>query len=244
MDGSPSDFSIHGVFQVRILEWVAISFSRGSSPPRNRTQVSRTAGRHFTLWAKRDSQSLCIYIHTHMYTYVQDKGMVSSKCCCLCKRWWWWCCLVSQLSPMDCNTPGLPVPHHLPKIAQDHVHCISGAIQASHPPMPFFSTSGTFPVTQLFTSDDQNTRATALESVLPANIQGWSPWRLAGLISFCPRDFQKSSPALQLEDINSLVFCLLYGPALPTTCDHWEDHSLDSVDLCQQSDVSAFQHTV
>ena len=40
MDCSPPGFSIHGVFQTRILEWVAISFSRGSSPPRDRTQVS------------------------------------------------------------------------------------------------------------------------------------------------------------------------------------------------------------
>ena len=39
-------------------------------------------------------------------------------------------------NPMDCSTPGLPVPHHLPKIAQVHVHCISDAIQPSHPLMP------------------------------------------------------------------------------------------------------------
>ena len=49
MDCSPPGFSVHGVFQAGILEWVAISFSRGSSPPRDRTQVSRIAGRHFTL---------------------------------------------------------------------------------------------------------------------------------------------------------------------------------------------------
>ena len=41
--------SIHGIFQARILEWVAISFSRGSSLPRDRTQVSRIAGRRFTV---------------------------------------------------------------------------------------------------------------------------------------------------------------------------------------------------
>ena len=40
-------FSIHGIFQARILEWVAISFSRGSSRPRDRTQVSRIVGRCF-----------------------------------------------------------------------------------------------------------------------------------------------------------------------------------------------------
>ena len=37
------------------------------------------------------------------------------------------------------------------------------------------------------------------------------------------------------------MFCLLYGPAHTTICDHWEDHSLDYTDLCQQSDVSAFR---
>ena len=36
-------------------------------------------------------------------------------------------------NPMDCSMPGLPVPHHLPEFAQVHVHCISDAIQPSHP---------------------------------------------------------------------------------------------------------------
>ena len=40
----PMDCTIHGIFQARILEWVAIPFSRGSSQPRDRTQVSRIAG--------------------------------------------------------------------------------------------------------------------------------------------------------------------------------------------------------
>ena len=39
-------------------------------------------------------------------------------------------------NPVDFSTPGLPVPHHLPKFAQVHVHCISDAIQLSHPLMP------------------------------------------------------------------------------------------------------------
>ena len=43
-----SKSSVHGIFQARVLEWIATSFSRGSSPPRNRTQVSRIAGRRFT----------------------------------------------------------------------------------------------------------------------------------------------------------------------------------------------------
>jgi len=50
--------SVHGIFQARILEWVSISFSRGYSPPRDRTQVSRTAGRLFAVWATGEPQDI------------------------------------------------------------------------------------------------------------------------------------------------------------------------------------------
>ena len=51
VDCSPPGSSVHGILQARILEWVAISFSRGSSQPKDRTQVSCIAGRRFSLWA-------------------------------------------------------------------------------------------------------------------------------------------------------------------------------------------------
>ena len=50
-----------------------------------------------------------------------------------------------------------------------------------------FPTSGTFPMSRLFASDDQNTRASASTSVLSLNIQSWSPLRLTDLISLLPR---------------------------------------------------------
>ena len=46
--------SVHGLLQARILEWEAISFSRGSSQPRDRTRVSCITGRFFTVWATRE----------------------------------------------------------------------------------------------------------------------------------------------------------------------------------------------
>ena len=46
--GDPTDYTVHGILQARILEWVAVPFSRGSSQPRDRTQVSRITGRFFT----------------------------------------------------------------------------------------------------------------------------------------------------------------------------------------------------
>ena len=44
----PMDSTVHGILQARILEWVAIPFSRGSSQPRDQIQVSHIAGRFFT----------------------------------------------------------------------------------------------------------------------------------------------------------------------------------------------------
>ena len=54
-----------------------------------------------------------------------------------------------------------------------------------------------------------------------------------------PRDSQESSPAPHFESINSLVLSLLYGPTLTSIHDYWKSYSFDSMDLCQQSDVSA-----
>ena len=51
IDCSLPGSSVHGIFQARVLEWVAISFSRRSSWPRDRTQVSYIVGRRFTVWA-------------------------------------------------------------------------------------------------------------------------------------------------------------------------------------------------
>ena len=57
VDCSQPGSSVHGILQARILEWVAISFSRGSSPPRDWTQVSRIAGRRF--WGRSIKVEKC-----------------------------------------------------------------------------------------------------------------------------------------------------------------------------------------
>ena len=55
MDCSLPGSSLHGILQARVLEWVAISFSKGSSRPRDWTRVSRIPGRRFNLWATREA---------------------------------------------------------------------------------------------------------------------------------------------------------------------------------------------
>ena len=52
----PMDYTTHGILQVRVLEWIAFAFSRGSSQPRDQTQLSHIAGGFFTSWATREAQ--------------------------------------------------------------------------------------------------------------------------------------------------------------------------------------------
>ena len=79
-------------------------------------------------------------------------------------------------SPMDCSTPGFPVPHHLPEFAQVHVQWIGDAIPNISSSVALFSScpqsfpaSGSFPVSQLVLSGGQSIRASASASVLPKN---------------------------------------------------------------------------
>ena len=55
-----------------------------------------------------------------------------------------------------------------------------------------------------------------------------------------PRDSQESSPTQQFKSINSSARSLLHSPTLTSIHDHWKNHSIDKMDLCWQSNVSAF----
>ena len=55
-----------------------------------------------------------------------------------------------------------------------------------------------------------------------------------------PRDSQESSPTPQFQSINYLVLSFPYSPTLTSIHDFWKSHSVDSTDLCHQSDISAF----
>ena len=72
MNSSPPGSSVHGILQARILEWVAIPFSEGSSRPRDQTQVSRIAGRFFILWVT--SPSTCPGTKQIRDTHREKKG--------------------------------------------------------------------------------------------------------------------------------------------------------------------------
>ena len=85
MDCSPAGSAIHGIFQAGVLEWVAISFSRRSSRPRDWTWVSRIVGRRFAVWATREvwwhvMGSIFSYVHLHLWI---SFGELSGQIFCL-----------------------------------------------------------------------------------------------------------------------------------------------------------------
>ena len=63
MDCNPPDSSVHGIYQARILEGVAVPFSRVSCPPRDWTQISCIVGRFLTIWATKEAD---IYLYVYM----------------------------------------------------------------------------------------------------------------------------------------------------------------------------------
>ena len=102
-----------------------------------------------------------------------------------------WC--PTLCDPMDYRTPGFPVHHQLPKIAQTHVHWVGDAIQPSHPLLPPYPPSiqpSIQPRSRVFCNESllrirwlQSIAASTSASVLPMNSQGWFPLVLTGLIS-------------------------------------------------------------
>ena len=139
-----------------------------------------------------------------------------------------------------------PSPSVCPNSCSMHWWC-PPAISSSDTHFSFcpqaFPASETFPMNHLFASDDQNTGASALESVLPVDIQGWSSLRVNGLIALLSK---WPSGVFSSTTIQRHQFFGFLPPLWSSshTGDHWEEHSLDYMDLCQQNNVSAFQHSV
>ena len=125
------------------------------------------------------------------------------------------CCSVTKSCPtlyypMNCSTTGFPVLHCLPEFAQTYVHWVSNAIHPSSV-IPFccpqsFPTSESFPVSQLFASGGQSTGISTSASVLTANIQGWFPLGLAGLITLLSKGLSRvfSSTTVQKHQFVSM----------------------------------------
>ena len=131
---------------------------------------------------------------------------------------------------MDCSTPGFPCPSPTPRACSNSY----SSSRWCHPTISFsvvafsscpqsFQASGSFPMTQFFTSGGQRIGASGSASVLPMNIQDWFPWGLTGWISLLSKGLSRvfSNTTVQKHQF------FLYGPTLTSIHDYWKNHSFD-----------------
>ena len=113
---SPPGSSVDGILQARILEWVAISFSKGTFP----TQGSNSGLLHcrWILYWLGHQGSPVFTFNDIAFSFICCS--VTQSCLTLCH-------------PMDCSMPSFPVFHHLLELGQTYVHWVGDAIQPSHP---------------------------------------------------------------------------------------------------------------
>ena len=90
-----------------------------------------------------------------------------------------------------------------------------------------FPASGSFQISQLFTSGDQSIGVSASTSVLPMNVQGWFPLGSTGWISLQSKGLSRVSSNTTAQSINSSVLSFLYSLTLTSIHDYRENHSLD-----------------
>ena len=119
--------------------------------------------------------------------------------------------------PIDYNTPGFPIQHQLPEIAQTYVHRVGDAIQPSHPlmsPSPTFNLSQHEGLFQWVSSSHQMAKVlefSASASVLPMNIQDWFPLGWTGLISLMSKGLSRvfSSSTVQSHQFFHMDYMLI-----------------------------------
>ena len=153
--------------------------------------------------------------------------------------------------PMDCSTPGFPVPittsQSLPKLMS-----IESVMPSNHPILcrPLLLSPSIVPSIRVFSNES------ALHIRWPKywsfsfNISPFNEH--SGLISFrmdwldllAVQGPLKTSPTPQFKSINSSVLSFLHSPNFTSIHDHWKNHSLDQTDFSWQSNVSAFEYAI
>ena len=153
---------------------------------------------------------------------------------------------------MDCSTPGFPVHHQLPELAQTHVHWVSDAILPSHP-----LSSPSFPAFNL--SQHQGlflwvSSSHQVAKVLEFQLQhqsfqrifrtDWFPLGLTGFISLQSKGFSRvfSNTIIQKHQFFCAQLSSQSNFHIHTW--PWKNHSLDQMDLCWQSNVSVFKYAI
>ena len=152
---------------------------------------------------------------------------------------------------MNRSTPGLPVHHHLPEFTQTHVHRVSDAIQPSHPLSFPLLLPPILPSIRVF-SNESTLRMRWPKywsfsfSIIPyKEYPGLISFKMDWLDLFAVHGTLRS--LLQHHSSKASILrwlSFLHSPTLTSIHDHWKNHSLDYLDLCWKSNVSAFEFAV
>ena len=146
--------------------------------------------------------------------------------------------------PMDCSTPGFPV-HHLLELTQTHAiswWCLSIISSSVVPFSSHFNLSQHHGLFQGVSSSHQVAKVLEFHfSISPSNeYSGQISFRMDWLNLLAVQGTLKSFPKPQFKSISSSVLSFLYSLTLTSIHDYWKNHSFDYIDLCWQSNASAF----
>ena len=207
----PMDYTVHGILQARILEWVAFPFSGDLHNPGIELGSPALQADFFTNWAIREAT---IYIVQFSRSVVSDSLRPHEP--------------QHAMPPCISPTPRM-YSNSCPLSRWCHPTISSSVVPFSSCPQSF-PASGSFQMSQFFASGGQSIGVSASKSVLPMNNQdlfhlGWTGWislqskGLSGVFS--------NTPTPQFKSINSSALSFLYSPTLTSIHDHWKNHSLD-----------------
>ena len=200
MEYNPPGPSVYGISQARILEGVAISFSRGSSWLWDGTCISclSSIGRHILYhWATCSVQFSCSGVSDSLLPHESQHAR----------------------PPCPSPTPGV-YPNSCPLSRWCHP-TISSSVVPFSSCLQSFPASESFQMSQLFASGGQRIGVSASTSVLPVNIQDWSPLGLTGLI-LQSKGLARVFSNTKFKSINSSVLSFPYSPTLTSIHDYWK----------------------
>ena len=151
------------------------------------------------------------------------------------------------LRPLEVQHTRPPCPSPTPRacsnsypLSQWHHSTISSSAVPFSSCLQSFPASGSFPISQFFTSGGQSIGVAASTSVLPMNTQDWSPLGCIVRSPCSPRNSQESSLTPQFKSSSSTALSFLYNPILTFIHDYWKNCRFNSTVLCQKSNISAF----
>ena len=173
-----------------------------------------------------------------------NNNYYNDYCCC--------CCSITKscltlCDPMDCSTPGFPVLHYLLEFAQTHIYWVSDTIQPSHPPSSLLLLPSVFPSIRVFSNEltlsIRRPKYWSFSfSITPSNeYSGFISFRIDRFDLLAAQGTLKSllkhhSSKASILQLSAFFMGQFSHPYMTTE----KKHSFDYMDLCQQSNISAF----